>query len=197
MIFEQTFRDYFKKINKFISDEDVSRIFKGIVKICQRNNLDFGDIKYITKGGSSVVLECNGKIIKFVPFRTDMNITDYVSSSNLILKPIDELPILIEYSPQFKYNMIITLADKLNTFDEISDAQMLDFARALVSDGYIWLDIKKDNLAYDDKGKIKLIDYGELFNRKYDNELYKHIETFKSKYESIEKTTKKRNFFKR
>ena len=64
---------------------------------------------------------------------------------------------------------------------------MLDFARALVSDGYIWLDIKKDNLAYDDKGRIKLIDYGELFNRKYDNELYKHIETFKSKYETIER----------
>ena len=197
MIFEHTFKEYFKKNNKFISDEDVSRIFKGILEICQRNNLDFKYIKYITKGESSIVLECNGKIIKFVPFRTDMNITDYVSSSDLILKPIDELPILIEYSPQYKYNIVITLTDKLNTFDEISDGQMLDFARSLISDGYIWLDIKKDNLAYDDNDRIKLIDYGELFNRKYDNELYKHIETFNQKYEAIERATKKRNFFKR
>lgn len=190
-------KEYFKKTNKYISDENIKNIYEGILRICQRNNIDINNLNYLAEGESSLVFEYMGKIIKFIPIPKGINLIDYLGDSKLILKPLDEILVPIKYPMGFEFNMSIIIEKKLNTNANISVNKALTFANDLLKDGYVWLDIKPRNLASDINGNIKLIDYGELFNKRFDNNYHNHLQAFHTIYNSIMQNNRKRNFFKR
>lgn len=192
-----TLNRYFKKTKKYMSDDNIKNIYEGIQRICQRNNIDINNLDYLAEGESSLVFEYMDKIIKFIPVNRGINLTNYLKDSRLILRPDDEEIVHIKYPMGFEFDMSIIITEKLNINNDITVKQALSFANELLKDGYVWLDIKPRNLASDINGNIKLIDYGELFNQKYDTEFYNHLQAFHTIYNSILQHNRKRNFFKR
>lgn len=194
-------QEYFnkKKYSK-ITEEEIKNIYKGIIDICQKNNLNTDELKYLSEGESSIAFECMGKVIKFVPVAKETSLTEYLKDSKLILAPIDEILIPINYAKNHSYNMSIILEEKLKPQPNLTTQEIVYFAEQLFNNGYIWLDLRPENLAIDSQGKIKLIDYGELFNRRYDKDYKNHLASFKTIIEIKNKeikNNKKWNFFRR
>ena len=143
-------QNYFnkKKYSK-ITEEEIKNIYKGIIDICQKNNLDTNELKYLSEGESSIAFECMGKVIKFVPISKEIRLTDYLKDSKLILAPIDEILIPINYSKYYSYNISIILEEKLKTLANITTREIVLFAEQVFNDGDIWVDRRPENLSRD------------------------------------------------
>lgn len=183
--------NFIAKNYKFLSNEDVNNICVCIEKICQKNNLDISKISYLSHGEASLVFECEGKIIKFLPINSNVGLMKYLDDSNCLLKPLDEELVEVICGKGFKFYISVILEDKLIIDNSLSMNDALIIAQKLLHDGYTWLDIKPRNLAVDLDGNIKLIDYGELFNKKYDSDYSYHLKQFSSVYNRLYESNKK------
>ena len=201
MLIEKTIKDYFDRTNKFITEEDIQKIYKGIINICLKNNIDINSLSYLSEGESSLAFITGDKIIKFIPVDKGIKLTEYLKDSKYIVQPLVEETVSIKYPPNiyfidYEFDMSIVITEKLNTDKEITLTETLALAKKLLNDGYIWTDIKPKNIGIDKDGNIKLFDYGQLSNRRYDKNYSSNLELFNKIFESLSKT-KRRNFFKR
>ena len=87
------------------------------------------------------------------------------------------------------------------SFDGLTESDVLDTYTKLRDDGYLWYDIKKENLGKDENGNVYLIDYGEL---RYINDMPKFLKDKELQshairqpiYNKIYLKNKKENLFK-
>ena len=192
MLYE-TLTQYINKNHHSMKEPEINKIYNAIRNICDRNNIDINSLKYLDEGEGSIVFDCGDKIIKFAPlYLKDVNVREYVRNSEYILKPEDEE--IITYKSIFgnQLYLSILLEPKLLT-GELTMNDALNLSLKLLNDGYIWLDIKPRNIGIDIDGRIKLFDYGELFNRKYDNFYANHLKTFQITYTRLSDILKTRN----
>lgn len=202
MIIENIVKDYFRRTNKVILDEDIKKVYEGILNICQKNNIDVNSLYYLSEGESSLAFESEDKIIKFIPVNKGVKLTEFLKDSKHILQPLAEEIVPIKYPmPRgmfYEFDMSIIIEEKLNIDNTITISEALNIAKKLLNDGYIWLDIKPANLGRDSNGNIKLFDYGQLSNKKYDEHYATNLKKFAIKCESLSKPQKeKRSFFQR
>lgn len=183
-----------KREYQTLQNEDCKKIVETLKEVCQLDGANINDIKLITIGQDSIVLESNNKILKIttLDYQT-MSLTLYVSNSKNIEKPNIERPISVN-----KKKFTILSFNKLNT-DKIKDIDVLEMYSKLREDGYLWYDPLKTNIGRDEFGNLLLFDYGQLIYIKdkdesiVKQELKSHKEMFKEFDEFYEKTHKQIN----
>lgn len=156
---EVIFNDIKKSFNNYkISDEDVYKISLGVIEAANIYNIDLYEMEILGNGESSLCYGANGLVIKVTFTRYfDTTLTDYVSHSSAILKPLYEKDIttMLLFDPK------IIVAKRLNV-EGITMKDVVDLYVDLRNDGYLWSDTKIQNVGKDENGNIKLLDYGEL-----------------------------------
>ena len=138
-------------------NEDYKKILETLKEVCALDNVNINDLKLVTIGQDSIVLEASNKIFKItnLDYQT-MSLALYVSNSNHIEKPNIEKPILVNNA-----KIAILSFNKLKT-DKIRDFDVLDMYSKLREDGYLWYDPLKTNIGKDENGNLLLFDYGQL-----------------------------------
>lgn len=185
MLYE-TYLNYMFRNYKKLAQKDIEEIFKMILDLCKSNGIDINKVKYLAEGESSLVLDCGDKIIKFLPcIVKNVPMKEYLKDCECILQPIDERTKNFNITPTYEVTMSVILTKKLEVSDSIGDVDTLYFADTLLHSGYVWLDMKGENLAYNENGRLRLIDYGELWNKRYDERFSEHKRSFEVKYKNL------------
>ena len=150
-------------------------VIEDVKKICTMLGSSIENAKLIRTGQDACVLECNGKIIKITRiFYDNMILSQYVSRSDAIIKPLFEKINVVKYH---NIDMLVTvhMFDKLDT-KKITLYDTEQMYIQLREDGYIWSDPRPENLGRDEAGKIKLIDYGQIIYINDKDEYFKRKE---------------------
>ncbi len=178
-----------KSTRKNIKEETIEKLTNEFVAVLNTKGINLEDLKLNAQGESSYVFEYNDQIIKLstISYQNYDRLTDYVADSQHILRPQDEVTINLG-----EYNASILFEEKLS-WDIITDEDVRDMALSLRKDGYLWYDLKKENIMIDSNRNKLLIDYGELININNMNESQRtaELKNYKKFFPNIDENYKK------
>ena len=131
-------------------------IIENVKVVCDEIGFDYTNAKIIGYGETSVTLDVGDQIIKIscLPVNQDMiNETD-----GLVAKADNLKTIKVNNSDSVN----IYTMEKLDT-SNITEEDVSDMFCKLREKGYVWGDLKTDNLGRNSNGDIQLLDYGQIF----------------------------------
>ena len=138
------------------SEVKVEDIIENVKEICDEIGCDYTNVKVIGHGESSITLDIGNQVIKIstLPVNQDMiNETDGLVADAKNLKTIQ----VNKYGDVNIYTM-----EKLD-ISGITEADVIDMFCKLREKGYVWGDLRTDNLGRNSNGDIQLLDYGQIF----------------------------------
>ena len=178
-----------RSVRNNTSQETIDKISNEFIDTLSKKQISLDQLKLIGNGESSFIFEYDGQIIKLSTMSYDnySTLTDYVKESTHILKPIDEVTVNLG-----NYNASILFQEKLD-LSNITEQDVTDMALALREDGYLWYDLKKENIGKDMNGNLFLIDYGELINinNMSDYKKESELKTYQKMYPLLDEAYKK------
>lgn len=120
--------------------------------------INISDLNLKSYDENSITYEYKDMIIKIMPMDECKfcSVTDYVKNSNYILKPIDETSIKLN-----SIDLKVLYFPKLFS-ENITDDDVIEIYCKLRDDGYLWEDLRKENLVYDKNGNLLLSNYNKL-----------------------------------
>ena len=151
-----------RSIMKFGHDRWLDNILieDSIVRLCQKNGINPNNLKVL--GNHKAVLELgnNNWILKIGPnyFNEFLDANSVERSGNLINRPIASA--LIDERGIYR----IDLVERLDT-STITKQDVLRMHCLLRDRGILWTDLKTSNLGRDKNGNIKLLDYGQVYDK--------------------------------
>lgn len=136
---------------------DYANIIGKLNNACISCGGTIDNISLVHIGQDAIIFECNNMIIKIttLDYQTE-SLTQYISDCEDIQKPISEQIINI------KNKKITVLTEKKLNTEKIKSVDIYDMYYKLRESGYLWYDPKKENLGKDEKGKLLLLDYGQI-----------------------------------
>lgn len=139
---------------EFKEDEIKSKLKKFLIK----KEINVSDLKLISSNENYALYDCKDIIIEIININECKyrSISEYVNNSNYILKPLDETLIKID-----SLNLRVLYLPKLYS-NNITDDDVIDIYCKLRDDGYLWEDLRKENLVRDEDGNLLLINYNKL-----------------------------------
>lgn len=139
---------------EFKEDEIKSKLKKFLI----RKEINASDLKLLTIEKNYVLYDYKDTIIEiiYVDDCRFSSISEYVKNSNYILKPLDETLIKMD-----SINLRVLCLPKLYS-DDITNDDVIDIYCKLRDDGYLWEDVRKENLVRDETGNILLANYNKL-----------------------------------
>ena len=136
---------------------DYATIIGKLNESCMSCGGTIDSISLVHIGQDAIIFECNNMIIKITTLDYQTNsLTEYISNCEDIQKPISEQIINI------KNKKITVLTEKKLNTEKIKPVDIYDMYYKLRESGYLWYDPKKENLGKDEKGKLLLLDYGQI-----------------------------------
>lgn len=139
---------------EFKEDEIKSKLKKFLI----RKEINASDLKLLTIEKNYVLYDYKDTIIEiiYVDDCRFSSISEYVKNSNYILKPLDETLIKMD-----SINLRVLCLPKLYS-DDITNDDEIDIYCKLRDDGYLWEDVRKENLVRDKDGHVLLANYNKL-----------------------------------
>ncbi len=174
---EEVIRNYLVKL-KF-SDEMGEALTCAICRYINEMELEFISYKDDTQDCLTLIMD--KMVIKVTEMRKSgsNDLTCYFKGSDNILLPINETQFLTSDKNFFGKERYLTVygQKKLNT-EDISYEDLIRLYIRLREEDFIWRDIKLENVGKDQDGRVYLFDYGEIFNRRFENfEIFRnHLE---------------------
>ena len=143
-------------------DYNTELVIIEIKNMCERYNLDFYKVEILGKGESSVVFGIGDKAFKitFMFYNNYETLKEFVSYSQDILQVDDETVINLIDSV---FPIRILLSKRL-TMVSVTEEELFDMYVKLRDAGYLWADLRSENIGRNENGNLLLLDYGELIN---------------------------------
>lgn len=165
------YHNFFNSGIKSLNDELLDELWDSVLKMCQKYNLDINKCDFSQGGDSAFILIFDEYVIKIAGYGRVMS--DYVSHSNHIVQPIEEVNAEDKSRPKARAIYSVLLEEKLD-LEHVGAFDVANAIRNLVRDGYAPLDIKESNFGWDKNGNLRLLDYGELFYKDEDKSFEYH-----------------------
>lgn len=168
-------RNYLAKI--FKTGVNFDNLALTITKKIEDN---FGDkvVEVFSGTQDSLVIDMGVEIIKITALqkKDNFSFTDYFKDSFSILRPDFEIAYHTGVKNLFNKEIVITVLGQRKL--DMKSTSYADLARLycdLRDEGYVWNDIKLQNVGKDNN-RAYLIDYGDVFNRRYENDYNKKLD---------------------
>lgn len=166
----------------YVKEENVDFIYDMLVDSLRSDGYDLNRIEIIGSGESSINFVKGDIVTRLTNIAYDNydNLSDYLKHSDAIAQPIFEKNFTLPKSGRQIYPQVIriTKMPRYHNFD-VSEEELKEINRTLINDGYLPFDMKSENFAKDENGKVLLIDWGQLIFIK-EMPIYKQRQEFSS-----------------